>query len=706
MVQKAADFIVNTFFEKEKTRISPKIDVKELEETIQKFSEEYFRNSASEQDLLQEFDFQGVNNYLSGCLKETVFAALLCQEYDRRECIKDTLYEKAYSFGNAKTNAARKAVYHYVTCILEIVKRYLLNKTDNGTQFLGTTLQDEVIKKIKETEENIIRKIKETVEYEKSFAQKMNQIVNEKKGYEQNVFHYLNASIGYYGRQKEQQILDDFLDCEEQTQLLALTGDGGMGKSKLMYHYMEQQEYRRDWRIVWLRKQDVEELCGYHSWKYRKNLLMIIDYCGEVAEGIGKWVDKIANISSSCLPPKLRIILLERNGVSESSRGEPLYPYWFQILTGMDAQARAVKKWLYPKQKMGMRTDGFLELSPLEDASLKQMLGDLALSKEKKLSEKEKEEIIAYAKKIEKKESNARPLIVLFVADTALDKKEYYRWNIQKLIYHTLKKSRNHWKQTLCKHDEDLESLEWMLVYATALGGWNTGKVPDEPFGQYARHLQKKGHRNLRAIIQGVNGNAEYEEILRPLEPDILGEAFVLEKLLDIVYFKDQWEEVLGVLWKESDQFVRFLMRAIDTYYEEEHFAELFQEEMECLMPMDENAGEYRMRLLFEYVKSLVDDAMQNLKKVEKNTEKVRGVFEKYSEEKYPEEKGIRLEYAKILECEGMYHRDKCIMNIIKVKELMEKFPEDSGMRFIYDRYCWNLLEWLCNSKVTDENNQ
>lgn len=67
----------------------------------------------------------------------------------------------------------------------------------------------------------------------------------------------------------------------------------------------------------------------------------------------------------------------------------------------------------------------------------------------------------------------------------------------------------------------------------------------------------------------------------------------MLEKLLDIVYFKDPWEEALGALWKEPNQFVRFLMRAIDTYYVEEYFEKLFQEEMECLMPMGESAGWY-----------------------------------------------------------------------------------------------------------------
>ncbi len=76
----------------------------------------------------------------------------------------------------------------------------------------GSIIELYTEEKIKETEENIIRKIKETVKYENSFAQKMDQIVNEKKGYEQNVFRYLNALIGYYGRQKEQESLEtDFM---------------------------------------------------------------------------------------------------------------------------------------------------------------------------------------------------------------------------------------------------------------------------------------------------------------------------------------------------------------------------------------------------------------------------------------------------------------------------------------------------------------
>ena len=71
------------------------------------------------------------------------------------------------------------------------------------------------------------------------FAQKINTLSDKAKN-NKNPFHYLNANLGYYGREAERAEFIDFLESDEIISTIAVTGYGGSGKSKFVYETITQ----------------------------------------------------------------------------------------------------------------------------------------------------------------------------------------------------------------------------------------------------------------------------------------------------------------------------------------------------------------------------------------------------------------------------------------------------------------------------------
>ncbi len=84
-------------------------------------------------------------------------------------------------------------------------------------------------------------------------------------------FHYLNPEIGFVRRDEQFKVLDDFLEREEDLLSLAITGFGGIGKSKLLYHYILELNNGTEWKAVKLNNFHVDKLYDkYTEWHYPK----------------------------------------------------------------------------------------------------------------------------------------------------------------------------------------------------------------------------------------------------------------------------------------------------------------------------------------------------------------------------------------------------------------------------------------------------
>ena len=255
-------------------------------------------------------------------------------------------------------------------------------------------------------------------------------------------------------------------------------------------------------------------------------------------------------------------------------------PIWYDRLLSVHAR-NDVKSMLYA----GGADRMFLELPTLSDDAFQSIIADYGAARGRQISGKDQEEILAYCKKIERREgqgSRPRPLILLFVVDAWTQGKDYRSWNVQELLLRIIERYQEHWKTALCGGSEEVFcSFQRLLLYATATGGWKIeSKLPEylqKDFETVKKFCGMK--KNLRKLFRDVNEKLGWDDILSPLEPDLIGELFVLD------YLEHSFESAEMVeAFQQNPKYIEFLSRCIEDYADAEGIAQLFDNGLERLM--------------------------------------------------------------------------------------------------------------------------
>ncbi|MCI8363607.1 MAG: hypothetical protein HFG34_01455, partial [Eubacterium sp.] len=265
------------------------------------------------------------------------------------------------------------------------------------------------------------------------------------------------------------------------------------------------------------------------------------------------------------------------NGIQEKTEVNPM---WYEQLLVVHS-SDDIRAMLYTADK----DSAFLELPVLPDEALKQIIQDYAEATRKVLSEDDRQQILEYCKKIEKNQQGTcrpRPLILLFIVDAWDPEDKHHRWDIQELLLKIIHRYKKHWETVLCKGNKNVyRAVERLLVYATATGGW---RIKD-PLPEY---LQKDlaaveefciKRDKLDQLFRSVNEKFEWDGILSPLEPDLIGELFVLE------YLQNAFEaEKMIEAFNTSKKYLLFLFRSIVDYADVDQYASLFSDGLEVLL--------------------------------------------------------------------------------------------------------------------------
>ena len=61
-----------------------------------------------------------------------------------------------------------------------------------------------------------------------------------------DALHFRNKQVGFYGRENETKIIEDFWAQKEKLLLYTICGEAGIGKSKLVFSIFEKQQHRTD----------------------------------------------------------------------------------------------------------------------------------------------------------------------------------------------------------------------------------------------------------------------------------------------------------------------------------------------------------------------------------------------------------------------------------------------------------------------------
>ena len=327
-------FIENTqnlFFEKSASNLLEYIkdiyDKKVLHDKVADWSNTFYNDNFYHFNLSEEFDFKALNIYLQKNNYERITACFNAHEHIHRMILKDQLYIQAYSIANANTRQKKNGVCIYIDNLMNIFKEHFIDK--NNKILIKLTL-DNALKEIDKMLDEQTDKLINYIDYHNSFAEYVDNI--KYNLYFENKYKYLNNAILLQGREDALTYIDDFLNAAGDILFTAITGPGGVGKSKLLHHYIIRETYNKEWKIIFPKSDVFEKIVNnYTKWKYPKNLLIIIDYAGESIELIHKWL-VLLHSSERLLPPKIRVILLERQGINDKDNTRNINPLWYQIL--------------------------------------------------------------------------------------------------------------------------------------------------------------------------------------------------------------------------------------------------------------------------------------------------------------------------------------------------------------------------------------
>ena len=532
---------------------------KDLEDQITKYTEQFYKEKIDNSCREQEIDFEGLNQYLSDVWDERIMPLFYKENTSDTEFLpflknkKETIYAEAYEGAKANNQCSKRLVRYYIDNVFQIVDNFLLNQINKENNYLAQKMETELLNQIETWKEETVKRINDHVDYRGSFAEYLDNVKEPRNTKRQ--YHYLNKDIGFFGRTEDIQYLDGFLDNEEDFLFTVITGPGGVGKSKLLYHYMKINRENPEWKIVFADHVQIEEISEkYSEFAYYKNVMLIVDYAGQIAETVKKLCYKFKDTLKR--PTKVRIVLLERG-----SNEKDVKPYWYKNFDPREA----LSDYLY--------MDKIYELKYMDKNALFHLIDNIAGSKNK-IDTRTKNEIYNTVLKIVQEGS---PLYTILVTDAYLSDKPLRTMDSKKLLKYVIEKDEDYWENTICKKEDKMYySLREMIVYSTACGGWDFKELP-EPLDQSSKYLTDKcfGSTQVkRELLDDFLDERDDNLILKPLEPDVIGEFYVLRWLLDRTT-KEDYKKIICLFWKAGIEFLYFLYRCTSDYLNKTEYKNL-----------------------------------------------------------------------------------------------------------------------------------
>ena len=338
-----------------------------------------------------------------------------------------------------------------------------------------------------------------------------------------NSFHFQSEMIAFHGRDEQIKQLTEFCSCEHDIQWWAITGVGGIGKSRLAFEFAKMLD-KNCWEWVILNSYNYNSL-SKKTESIKKNILIILDYVQQNIYDIGKWLFALSQKESNY---KIRILLLERYGKSYKSSK------WIERLNEKNCKYDALLSILYnPENKLD---PPLLELFPLENENLTLIAQNYSLRLNMTIDDLTIEKIINYLETLDP--ISRRPLYFIFLIDAWLSTNgNLSEWDKPFVLENILLRELHRIRliiQNVIDDDLLIEGYLSILAYSTVLDGL---KYPDEvklvcPSGYQSIHMATihcrkdiiRLFQQMGFISEDSDGNLMFEG----LKPDLLGEFYIL----------------------------------------------------------------------------------------------------------------------------------------------------------------------------------
>ncbi len=415
------------------------------------------------------------------------------------------------------------------------------------------------INDIIDTAEKNKNDIIDTIKYKNSFVEYIDNFkLPRKHSTKHTRFHYLNEKIKFYGRSTELNQIKSFLTDSDNMKIWVICGQGGVGKSKFARHICD--TLSNEYKFVWLSDSDLKtipEIAG--EFEYNKTIVFICDYADEKIDNLYITMQKMYNSEL-----KTRFILLTRNSswYNDTAKNEN-YPIIKEKSYNYDSQKRC----FIPLD---------LSNNPLEDKDYKDIIEDFqnAFYPDKTLNKKETEIIISIGKKIIPSNSinhrASRCLFFLMIADAYIQNGTSYfdseNLDYTEVISGFFSRTKSHLTN---KYDKYIVNAGFrVLAISTAIKGLNfrEDNLPEflkKDIDKIKDHFESIGEINeFFSNLSDTEYNDNSGIIIKPYEPDILGEYLFLSEWNDCID-KNLWCEYLYNQMSSNNAIILFTSRCL-----------------------------------------------------------------------------------------------------------------------------------------------
>lgn len=359
-----------------------------------------------------------------------------------------------------------------------------------------------------------------------------------------NRFHFSNAIVSVLGRDDEQKRLRSFLNGGPGFQWLQIAGVGGQGKSRLAYELI--LDVQKTWHAGFLEAENLAAFGPYwKKWRPAKPTLIVFDYVMGQEAHIKTALQALAKRDDGFGGQPVRLLLLERQRwdrggikkkyISKDSEEPQLelrssttgFAEWFLALCERkDGSDLSLASTRYDADG----GHGVVELESLfvDDLiaitrSVARSLTDADLS----LSDEE------IADALDPIDGQGRPLYAYFLAGALANNTYQPGWTREDLLIDSLdREQRTRWSSAFgpdCPRIGDDTVAMRLAVLATMLDGFDNGKMT-WPFDW--QPLDRSAFEGAMVLVDGPRGSgAHFNAAIPSLQPDILGEWFVLANL-------------------------------------------------------------------------------------------------------------------------------------------------------------------------------
>ncbi len=347
--------------------------------------------------------------------------------------------------------------------------------------------------------------------------------------------------VPFIGREYEKNRLQDFLNAPKAFSWWIAIGSGGMGKSRLALEFCLRNG--QPWRVGFLPESN--KFADWVDWEPDGPTLIIIDYAAKRTSDVRSAILSLAQRNKP-FPCPVRFLILERDAEGQ----------WYDKFLGSGSSKYIIEE---------IRFDEPLNLPSFSEDDVWGLASFVIKGHNKTLPNKSE-----FLQSLRKIDPECRPLYGTLAAEAVVHNQDIYAWDKTRLLDDVLEREEN---EFWLLGDEG-QTYKNLLALATM-----TGHLPIAYLKNNDSDLSLPSPANFNTEKFEKMSGSRISDTLPPLEPDIIGEYFVL-KHLDSGHpeLNNIAEKMRRIAWKISPSgFADFLNRCIRDFHDHKILAHILK---------------------------------------------------------------------------------------------------------------------------------